>query len=112
MRSRRTLVALIVVAAATSCDSSTIYTFRNEGQVCLFPEPPPPRSPLLDRTTTRTYAAGQPLFVQLTAVSCLSGSCSHELRAECTATLEGNVIQIRSTSSFRAQGDQCTKDCR
>jgi hypothetical protein len=51
--------------------------------------------------------------VQITvqAPTCLSGTCSHDAKATCAATLEGNVIQVTSAASYREEGAVCTDDC-
>jgi hypothetical protein len=116
-RANRDLLVLILSLLAAGCDLGETHRFANEGRVCVFPGGSPAASSVLPAQEPLSYAADAPLEVTVTLPNCLSGSCTEDRRAECTAKLEGNVIQVRSTASYSDTGSgllprSCTDDCR
>jgi hypothetical protein len=107
----RDLAVAISLCLAVGCGrGATHHAFKDEGKVCVFPagsgDPP-----LFIGTEPQAYEANRIVRIQVAAPVCLSSSCSHDRMAECTAVVDGNVITVSSTASFREEGNTCTTDC-
>ena len=106
-------VAILSCLAVTAgCDGSVNHVFKDDGRLCVLPAASAPVNPFLEITVPVDYGADQALDVQVVAPGCLSSSCSHDLKAECTASVAANVITIASNASFREAGNVCSTDCR
>jgi hypothetical protein len=104
-------IAVLVLSGCSVFDGGEERTFKDQGKVCLFPEGTEAQNPFLRPSASATYPADRALVVSVMAPTCLSSSCSKDPRAQCTATLKGNVIEVTSTASVREEGRTCTADC-
>jgi hypothetical protein len=104
-------VLVLSLSACSVFDGGEERTFKDEGKVCLFPEGAQGQNPFMRPTDSATYPADRALLVTVMAPICLSSSCSKDPKAQCTATLKGNVIEVTSTASVREEGNSCTADC-
>lgn len=101
---------MVVLPAA--CDLGQQHSWTDQGRVCLFPSGEMPAVPYARPTDSRNFVADRPLDVTVVAPTCLSSSCSHDAQASCTATVNGNQIEITSRASYVEQGNLCSADCR
>jgi len=108
----RDIAVLALSLAAASCTSSVNHTFKDQGEICLFPAGVDPGSVFLPPQQALSFRADSPVQVRVQAPTCLSGSCSHNLMATCTAALKGNVIEVTSAASYVEEGNTCTLDCK
>ena len=112
-------VSIVVLAAAGAAGCSSqkgeTFTYRNQGQVCLFPEGEPNGNPgwAFDATTPREYLADHPVNVIVALTGCLSGSCTFDRTASCSIETTGGDVRVTSEGSFGATGaTTCTTDCQ
>jgi len=109
------LFLLFFAGAVLACDrvgggDGTDHSFKDQGKVCAFPEGAGPDNAFLPPPSV-TFQADRTATITVMAPTCLSSSCSKDPRAACTAVLEGNVIKVTSTATFREEGRTCTSDC-
>jgi hypothetical protein len=104
---------LFVPLFALACQSSEAvdHSFKDQGRVCAFPAGTDPGNAFLSPTTSVAFQADSSATITVMAPTCLSSSCSKDAKAECSVALNGNVLQITSTASFRTEGNVCTDDC-
>jgi hypothetical protein len=112
------LVSIFAMAAAgvAGCSSqkSETFTFRNQGELCVFPEAETTGDPVrgLDATTPRDYPADHPVNIAVALTGCLSGSCDVDRSASCFVQTTGGDLRVTSEGSYRATGaNTCTTDC-
>ena len=106
------LLALLLALTALACDrAGTTHSFKDEGRLCLFPAGSTAGTPFGPQTEPRSYPADGALRLEVLAPTCLSSSCSHDRKAECSVVVTGNTIEVKSVASFREEGDTCTADC-
>lgn len=109
---RRVLVSLLAIACSSDpTPAGNPRSFVDQGRVCLYPEGTDPGTASVPSTDLVTYVADGALLVTVQAPECLSSSCSKDRKAECTVTLRGSVLDVRSQLSFRNEGSTCTTDC-
>jgi hypothetical protein len=105
---------LFLVLAGLACDhaaaTSTDHSFKDQGKVCAFPEGEDVGNAFLPPPSV-TFQADRSATITVMAPACLSSSCSKDAKAQCAAVLDGNVIKVTSTASFRQEGQTCTTDC-
>jgi hypothetical protein len=112
-RHRDRTVAVLSLVVALACDAfGTHHSFEDEGRICLYPGGSSAADPFGWRTSPLSYEGNRALDIVITMPDCLSGSCSFDEKAECTADVEGGVIRVKSSASYREQGTTCTTDCR
>jgi hypothetical protein len=102
-----------VSLAALACQSiaGIDHTFQDQGRVCAFPEGTDPGNAFQSPSTSAAFQPDRPATITVMAPTCLSSSCSKDRKAECSVVIEGNVIHVTSTASFREEGSTCTADC-
>jgi hypothetical protein len=111
LRLRRALLVLIVSSLGAACEPpATQHAFSDEGKVCVMPQGTNINA-FLFSTTIVTLEANQPALVTVMMPTCLSSSCSHQPKAECTVTLSGDTLEVTSKGSYVEQGNVCTTDC-
>jgi len=106
------VVLSLPVAACGLLDRGTDHTFQDQGKICLFPEGTEPANHFVQSSMSLNFPADRGLLITVTAPTCLSGSCSSDTKAECSATVKGTVIEVTSKASFHEEGNTCTTDCR
>ena len=109
--SPRDLGVVIASLIILGCDSGTTHTFKDEGRLCVYPGGDRPISPLPNGTDPQNYGAEQGLDLNVVMPDCLSSSCGLDRQAECTAAVNGSLIDVTSKASYRQQGNTCTTDC-
>src|SRR4051812_40422025 len=110
----RRLLLFVSLAAGLACPGSAppgeYFRFQKQGEICAFPEGTDPGNAFLPSTTV-TFQANQTASIRVMAPTCLSSSCSKDARADCAVQLDGNVLAVTSTATFRREGETCTDDC-
>jgi hypothetical protein len=101
------LLALLVVGCSTA---GTDHSFKDKGKICLFPEGGSPGNAFAPPPTV-SFSADRGLSITVQTPSCLSGSCDKDRQAACSATVNGQVIIVTSSASWRTEGMTCTTDC-
>ncbi|HMF44103.1 MAG TPA: hypothetical protein VKQ32_25695 [Polyangia bacterium] len=109
------LLAIVVcvglAGAGCSGGNAKDVVVQNQGQLCVYPASETSGSPIVSDTTPRDYAIGDVANVAV-LLECLSGSCTTNRQASCTATLAGNMISVDATGSYHDTGaSECTLDC-
>jgi hypothetical protein len=95
-----------------SCDLvGTVHSFEDEGRICLYPGGSRAAQSFGAPGEPLRYEASGALDLVITMPDCLSGSCSHDERAACSAVVEGGTIRVQSSASYVEQGTTCTSDC-
>jgi hypothetical protein len=111
-RYRDRAVAVLSFLVALACDPfGSHYSFKDEGRICLYPGGSPAAEAFALQTNPLSYEGNRALDIVITMPRCLSGSCSFDRKAECTAAAEGGIIRVQSSASYREQGTACTDDC-
>ena len=105
------VLSLGLGACGVTEPGGTDHSFKDQGRICLFPEGAQPGQVFLPPTMSASYGADRGLVIMVQAPECLSGSCDKDRRAECSASVMGQVIVVTSTASFRTEGKTCTLDC-
>jgi len=101
----------LTLAAACGNDGKDVVV-HNVGNMCVYPASEPNENPFLGDTTPRDYAEGEIANLAVLFELCLSGSCTTNRVATCTAMQEGNVFTIDATASYHDTGaSTCTTDC-
>jgi hypothetical protein len=103
---------LSCLAVAAGCDGSVNHVFKDEGRLCVLPAASGDVNPFIESTVPVDYGPDRALDIQVVAPTCLSSSCTHDRKAECTASVAGKVITIASNASYGEGGNACTTDCR
>lgn len=87
-------VPLVALLLMPSCVGPwDTVAFEDEGELCFAER-------------------GGGVSIEVTAPGCLSSSCSRDVAAECSATLEGTRIEVTSSISWEEkQRGTCTLDC-
>jgi len=107
------LLAVGLVAAAGCGDKGKDIMVHNVGDLCVYPANATNENPFIADTMPRDYAAGEVANLAVNFQLCLSGSCTTDRQATCTATQSGAVITVDATASYHETGDStCTTDCR
>lgn len=112
MATRSTLLlasalTLAVVACSTE-DSAPDVEGDDVGQVCAYALDPGSSDPFGEQP----FTAGEPVHFTVTFEECAS-SCIENLETECTVTVDGERLVVKSSYSYDApSGDGvCTADC-
>jgi hypothetical protein len=103
--------SLVLASCHSGAPTPIDHSFKNEGRICLFPDDVDPGNAFLPPSEPLLFQADHPARVTVMAPACLSGSCSHDAQAACTVSVQGNVLEVASTASFRDEGSVCTTDC-
>lgn len=103
--------ALAALALLSACPNSENASFENEGQLCLSPQGAPDRfEPNAD---AEVFPERRGLKVSVTMPTCLSSTCSKDMKAQCAVTVDGpGVLTVQSSGSYRDEGNTCSADCR
>jgi hypothetical protein len=106
---------MVLAAGPTGCDDSVAtprtFEFKDEGQLCLYPQGAQGGHPDLDRPTL-SFEADSPLAIEVTFPICLSSSCSKDPTASCSVIMaDASMLVVSSVGSVREEGNACTADC-
>lgn len=110
-------MVVAVLSLLPACDllePDETRTFHDQGKICLFPEGAKADNPFGAPTMSVTFPADRALSITVMAPTCLSSTCSKDEKAQCSATVKGNVIAVTSSASVREEkgvGAVCTDDC-
>lgn len=85
-------VFLVAAGALSACDSVSSYEDEDEGELFF-----------------RSTPAGE-LEVSVLFPTCLS-SCSREVEAWCSISVQGSQITVQSRASVEREGGSCTDEC-
>jgi hypothetical protein len=101
----------LVVACNNVNDAGIARTFNDQGRVCVFPEGVDPGNAFLTPSGLVAFQSDKMATITVMAPTCLSSSCSKDAKAQCSVMVNGNLLQVTSTASFRQEGNVCTDDC-
>jgi hypothetical protein len=110
----RIILGCPLLLAACGSPFGEAHRFKDEGTVCVSPtgQPAEPFASQLPAAPV-TFEGDRPVEILVQMPTCLSSSCSKELRASCEVKLAGpGELVVTSSGSYVEEGTTCTADCR
>ena len=110
----RRAICLAVTSSLIACGAEQIVLDETAGrvQLCAFDAPSTQTAYPLGPSGPPSFASGAPSILHVAGASCLSSSCTTDVVALCTATLDGQTVRVEADFSWSETTGTCTDDCR
>lgn len=107
---RRALLVACLAGLPACAQHITLDETAGRVQLCAFDARDQPSEYPLGSSGPQSFASG-PLVLRVAGATCLSSSCTEDVQASCTATLEGQTVRVEADFSWTESGGACTDDC-
>ena len=107
-------LALALTSSLIACGAKQIVLDETAGrvQLCAFDAANIPTAYPLGTSGPQSFASGAPIVLHVAGASCVSSSCTTDVIAGCTATLDGQTVRVEADFSWTETTGTCTDDCR